>query len=182
MKKLFLNLVQLLFILSFSESRDLYVSKGHNYETDSYLLFDEFNDTLDTPGRYANAKHAQYYPACDAVDLGENGPILGAKFTQEAWISRARDNFLNGKKLQLIMGHNHVDAIGSDTDSPARAAALPAGGGSAVSNPNCSSNCQEAPNIKLYWSKGIVYGFGAGDSRIVVEAVSYTHLTLPTKA
>ena len=169
MKKLFLNLVQLLFILSFSESRDLYVSKGHNYETDSCLLFDEFNDTLDTPGRYANAKHAQYYPACDAVDLGENGPILGTNFTQEAWISRARDNFLNGKKLQLIMGYNHVDAIGSDGDSPARAAALPAGGGSAVSNPNCSSNCQEAPNIKLYWSKGIVYGFGAGDSRIVVE-------------
>ena len=158
MKKLFLNLVQLLFILSFSESRDLYVSKGHNYETDSCLLFDEFNDTLDTPGRYANAKHAQYYPACDAVDLGENGPILGTNFTQEAWISRARDNFLNGKKLQLIMGHNHVDAIGSDGDSPARAAALPAGGG-----------IQEAPNIKLYWSKGIVYGFGAGDSRIVVE-------------
>ena len=129
MKKLFLNLVKLLFILSFSESRDLYVSKGHNYETDSYLLFDEFNDTLDTPGRYANAKHAQYYPACDAVDLGENGPILGTNFTQEAWISRARDNFLNGKKLQLIMGYNHVDAIGSDGDSPARAAALPAGGG-----------------------------------------------------
>ena len=56
-------------------ARDLYVSKSalEQYETDDYLLFDAFNDTLEA----RHSTHPDYNPGLDAVDLGENGPILG---------------------------------------------------------------------------------------------------------
>ena len=80
MIKLFIILCSLLC------ARDLYVSKSAlaQYETDDYLLFDRFNDSLEAPHK----THPMYNPAKDAVDLGENGPILGPHFTQEAWIYR----------------------------------------------------------------------------------------------
>jgi hypothetical protein len=67
-------------------AREIYVSKSAlaQYETDDYLLFDAFNDTLEA----RHKTHPDYHPALDAVALGENGPILGPYFTQEAWIYR----------------------------------------------------------------------------------------------
>ena len=93
-------------------ARDLYVSKSAlaQYETDDYLLFDTFNDSLEAPHK----THPMYNPAKDAVDLGENGPILGPNFTQEAWIYRP------GKQPDpawgLIMGYTPLDEPPDDDD------------------------------------------------------------------
>ena len=84
-------------IFSFLSARDIYVSKASlsQYEKDDYLLFDSFNDTLEA----AHSRHPDYYPSVDAVDLGENGPILGPYFTQEVWIYRP------GKQADTEWGH-----------------------------------------------------------------------------
>ena len=65
-------------------ARDLYVSKSalEQYETDDYLLFDGFNDTLEA----LHSTHPNYDPAWDAIDLGKDGPIPGEQFTLEARI------------------------------------------------------------------------------------------------
>ena len=84
-------------IFSFLSARDIYVSKASlsQYEKDDYLLFDSFNDTLEA----AHSRHPNYYPAVDAVDLGENGPILGPNFTQEVRI------FTDKGRLDPDWGH-----------------------------------------------------------------------------
>ena len=75
-------------VYSFLFARDIYVSKAalEHYETDDYLLFDTYNDTMEAP----HPSHPDYYPAVDAVDLGNDAPILGPNFTQEVRIYRER--------------------------------------------------------------------------------------------
>jgi len=136
-------------------ARDLYVSKSAlaQYETDDYLLFDRFNDSLEAPHK----THPNYNPAKDAVDLGENGPILGPNFTQEAWIYRP------GKQPDpawgLIMGYSPLVESQDTSDSPTRAMA------------GQDSN-KEAPFIWKFEENGIRYGFGSGDRRNYVNVDS----------
>ena len=93
------NVHPILFALMFSflSARDLYVSKASlaQYEKDDYLLFDVYNDTLES----SHSSHPDYYPAYDAVDLGNDGPILGSTFTQEVKI------FIENKRLDPDWGH-----------------------------------------------------------------------------
>ena len=65
-------------------ARDLYVSKSAlaQYETDDYLLFDSFNDTLEA----LHSQHPMWAPGIDAVDQGNDARILGPNFTQEVRI------------------------------------------------------------------------------------------------
>ena len=69
------DLILFALMFSFLSARDLYVSKASlaQYEKDDYLLFDVYNDTLES----SHSSHPDYYPAYDAVDLGNDGPILG---------------------------------------------------------------------------------------------------------
>ena len=90
-------------------ARDLYVSKSalEQYETDDYLLFDAFNDTLEA----LHKTHPMYDPAWDAIDLGKDGPIPGEQFTLEARI------YQDGRTTPAwghIMGYQPVDIEGLD--------------------------------------------------------------------
>jgi len=135
-------------IFSFLSARDIYVSKASlsQYEKDDYLLFDSFNDTLEA----AHSRHPNYYPAVDAVDLGENGPILGPNFTQEVRI------FTDKGRLDPDWGHimgytpQTLPPNDDDSDSPARTVA------------GKDAN-KEAPSIWKYEGNKIRYGFGSGD-------------------
>ena len=139
-------------------ARDLYVSKSalEQYETDDYLLFDAFNDTLEA----RHSTHPDYNPGLDAVDLGENGPILGPYFTQEVWIYRP------GKQPDAPWGHimgytpRTLPPNDDDSDSPARTVA------------GKDAN-KESPFIWKYGENSIRYGFGSGDRRnyVTVEGV-----------
>ena len=60
------------------------MSLKENYDTDNYLLFDTYNDTIEQP----HPSHKNYYPAVDAVVLRDGGPVLGPHFTQEVMIYR----------------------------------------------------------------------------------------------
>ena len=75
-------------LITIVNGRDIYVSKAEreNYETDDYLLFDTYNDTMES----LHPPHPSYYPAWDAVVLGDEGPVLGQLFTQEVMISREK--------------------------------------------------------------------------------------------
>jgi len=87
-------------------ARDLYVSKKQ-YETDDYLLFDAFNDTLEA----LHSSHPDYSPAFDAIDLGKDGPKVGEEFTLEARI------YQDGRTTPSwghIMGYQPVDNEGLD--------------------------------------------------------------------
>ena len=55
------------------------------YETDDYLLFDVFDVNNEQLWREYVWPHG-YYKNTDVVDLTDSAPILGAQFTQEAWI------------------------------------------------------------------------------------------------
>ena len=140
-------------------ARELYVSKSalEQYETDDYLLFDAFNDTLES----RHSTHPDYNPALDAVDLGENGPILGPYFTQEAWIYRP------GKQPDTPWGHimgytpQTLPPNDDDSDSPGRR--------TAVAGKDAK---KEAPFIWKYEENSIRYGFGSGDQRNYVEVDS----------
>jgi len=90
-------------------ARDLYVSKSalEQYETDDYLLFDAFNDTLEE----LHSWHPDYSPAFDAIDLGKDGPKVGEQFTLEARI------YQDGRTTPSwghIMGYQPVDNEGLD--------------------------------------------------------------------
>jgi len=90
-------------------ARDLYVSKSalEQYETDDYLLFDAFNDTLEA----LHSSHPDYSPAFDAIDLGKDGPKVGEEFTLEARI------YQDGRTTPSwghIMGYQPVDNEGLD--------------------------------------------------------------------
>jgi len=90
-------------------ARDLYVSKSalEQYETDDYLLFDAFSDTLEA----LHSTHPDYSPAIDAIDLGKNGPKVGEQFTLEARI------YQDGRRdppWGIIMGYQPVDKEGLD--------------------------------------------------------------------
>ena len=91
------DLILFALMFSFLSARDLYVSKASlaQYEKDDYLLFDVYNDTLES----SHSSHPDYYPAYDAVDLGNDGPILGSTFTQEVKI------FIENKRLDPPWGH-----------------------------------------------------------------------------
>ena len=90
-------------------ARDLYVSKSalEQYETDDYLLFDFFSDTLEA----LHSTHPDYLPAVDAIDLGKDGPKVGEQFTLEARI------YQDGRTTPpwgTIMGYQPVDKEGLD--------------------------------------------------------------------
>jgi len=90
-------------------ARDLYVSKSalEQYETDDYLLFDFFSDTLEA----LHSTHPDYSPAIDAIDLGKDGPKVGEQFTLEARI------YQDGRTTPpwgIIMGYQPVDKEGLD--------------------------------------------------------------------
>ena len=78
------NIIIIFALITILNGRDLYVSKTRQYETNDYLLFDTYNDTIEQP----HPSHPNYYPAVDAVVLGNDGPILGPHFTQEVMIYR----------------------------------------------------------------------------------------------
>jgi len=90
-------------------ARDLYVSKSalEQYETDDYLLFDFFSDTLE-------AFHSTSDPiAIDVIDLGKDGPKVGEQFTLEVRI------YQDGRHTPPwghIMGYQPVDKEGLDAD------------------------------------------------------------------
>ena len=67
--------ITLLFSSALLIADDLIVDKKalSQYKTDDHLLFDSYNSNSDKK-------------CCDEVDLSDNAPILGAQFTQEAWI------------------------------------------------------------------------------------------------
>ena len=70
-----LILLPLILIVSIVNAGDLIVDKNSlsQYETDDHLLFDVYNSN--------NIREC-----CDEVDLSDSAPILGAQFTQEAWV------------------------------------------------------------------------------------------------
>ena len=69
-------------LITIVNARDIYVSKTEKYDTDDYLLFDTYNDTIES----LHPPHPNYYPAVDAVVLRDGGPVLGPHFTQEVMI------------------------------------------------------------------------------------------------
>ena len=154
-------------IFSFLSARDIYVSKASlsQYEKDDYLLFDSFNDTLEA----AHSRHPNYYPAVDAVDLGENGPILGPNFTQEVRI------FTDKGRLDPDWGHimgytpQTLPPNDDDSDSPARTVA------------GKDAN-KEAPSIWKYEGNKIRYGFGSGDRWNYAYVDSVNPVRLPISA
>jgi len=142
-------------VYSFLFARDIYVSKAAlaQYETDDYLLFDAYNDTLEAP----HSGHPMYSPAIDAVDLGNDAPILGPNFTQEVRIYRDRGNV--DPPWGHIMGFMPQDDSGTSDDPNPNRITGPLGP-------------QEAPFIWKYDYNGIRYGFGSGDSRNYVDVDS----------
>ena len=90
--------ITLLFSSALLIADDLIVDKKalSQYKTDDHLLFDPFNSNSDKE-------------CCDEVDLSDNAPILGAQFTQEAWIW-ADDK---GAQHRKIMG-----SAGTSTSPP----------------------------------------------------------------
>ena len=136
--------------------RDIYVSKAalKDYETDDYLLFDTYNDTIEQP----HPTHPSYYPAVDAVVLGDDGPILGPHFTQEVMIYRERKRI--DADWGFIMGYvPQEDTGGIDPENPGRITG--------------SINNQKAPYIWKAYGDDIEYGFGSGDNNnyVLVEDV-----------
>ena len=91
-------LLPLILLVSYVNADDLIVDKKalSQYKTDDHLLFDAYNSN-------SNKK------CCDEVDLSDNAPILGAQFTQEAWIW-ADDK---GAQHRKIMG-----SAGTSTSPP----------------------------------------------------------------
>ena len=125
MKKLIIILILSSVTTIFAD--DLIVDKKalSQYKTDDHLLFDVYNSNSDKK-------------CCDEVDLSDNAPILGAQFTQEAWIW-ADDK---GAQHRKIMG-----SAGTSTSPPK----------------------DRSPTISYHYNENNDY-----------NAVSYTHLTLPT--
>jgi len=97
-KKNIIVLLPLILLVSYVNADDLIVDKKalSQYKTDDHLLFDPFNSNSDKK-------------CCDEVDLSDNAPILGAQFTQEAWIW-ADDK---GAQHRKIMG-----SAGTSTSPP----------------------------------------------------------------
>ena len=85
-------------LITIVNARDIYVSKTENYDTDNYLLFDTYNDTIEQP----HPSHPSYYPAVDAVVLRDGGPVLGPHFTQEVMIYREHKRIDANWGLSLI--------------------------------------------------------------------------------
>jgi len=139
-------------VYSFLFARDIYVSKAalEHYETDDYLLFDTYNDTMEAP----HSGHPDYSPAIDAVDLGNDAPILGPNFTQEVRIYRDRGRV--DPPWGHLMGYMPQDDSGTIDDPNPNRITGPIGP-------------QEAPFIWKLDGNGIKYGFGSGDSRNYVE-------------
>ena len=148
-------------LITIVNGRDIYVSKAEreNYETDDYLLFDTYNDTMES----LHPPHPSYYPAWDAVVLGDEGPVLGQFFTQEVMIYRERKRVDWG--WGFLMGHEPQEDQGGgvDPNNPGRVA------GNVME--------QAAPHIYKANVNGsgssIRYGFGSGDSDnfVIVEDV-----------
>jgi len=140
-------------LITIVNGRDLYVSKAarENYETDDYLLFDTYNDTMES----LHPPHPSYYPAWDAVVLGDEGPVLGSTFTQEVMIYREQKRVDWG--WGFLMGHEPQEDQGLDLDNPTR---------------GTNFQTQAAPHIYKAVVDGSVpsiqYGFGSGDSYNVV--------------
>ena len=107
-----LRIITRIFIIlcTIVSARDLYVSKSalEQYETDDYLLFDAFNDTLEA----LHSSHPDYSPAIDAIDLGKEGPIVGEQFTLEARIYQ--NGRPPGPSWGHIMGYQPIDYEGLD--------------------------------------------------------------------
>ncbi len=123
------------------------------YETNDYLLFDAFNDTLEA----LHSQHPMWAPGIDAVDLGNDAPILGPNFTQEVRIYRDRGRV--DPPWGHLMGYMPQDDSGTiDDPDPGR-----------ITGP---IGPQEAPFIWKYDYNGIRYGFGSGDSRNYVDVDS----------
>ena len=104
-------------LVTIVNGRDIYVSKAalKDYERDDYLLFDTYNDTIEQP----HPTHPSYYPAVDAVVLGDDGPILGPHFTQEVMIYRERKRI--DADWGFIMGYvPQEDTGGIDPENPGR--------------------------------------------------------------
>tara|TARA_B100001758_G_scaffold33599_1_gene24811 strand:+ start:1606 stop:5766 length:4161 start_codon:yes stop_codon:yes gene_type:complete len=143
-------------LITIVNGRDIYVSKAEreNYETDDYLLFDTYNDTMES----LHPPHPSYYPAWDAVVLGDEGPVLGQFFTQEVMIYREKKRVDWG--WGFLMGHEPQEDQGGGVD--------PNNPGRVVGN----VNEQAAPHIYKANVNGsgssIQYGFGSGDSYNVV--------------
>ncbi len=148
-------------LITIVNGRDIYVSKAalKNYETDDYLLFDTYNDTMES----LHPPHPSYYPAWDAVVLGDEGPVLGPIFTQEVMIYREKKRVDWG--WGFLMGHEPQEDQGGgvDPNNPGRVA------GNVME--------QAAPHIYKANVNGsgssIRYGFGSGDSDnfVIVEDV-----------
>lgn len=148
-------------LITIVNGRDIYVSKAEreNYETDDYLLFDTYNDTMES----LHPPHPSYYPAWDAVVLGDEGPVLGQFFTQEVMIYREKKRVDWG--WGFLMGHEPQEDQGGgvDPNNPGRVA------GNVME--------QAAPHIYKANVNGsgssIRYGFGSGDSDnfVIVEDV-----------
>ena len=149
-------------LITFVNGRDIYVSKAalKNYETDDYLLFDTYNDTIEQP----YPSHPNYYPAVDAVVLGDGGPILGPHFTQEVMIYR--ENKRIDADWGFIMGYVPQEDQG--------------GGGVNPDNPGRitgSTNHQKAPYIWKANGDDIEYGFVSGHSNnYVLVELSLIHI------
>ncbi len=143
-------------LVTIVNGRDIYVSKAalKDYERDDYLLFDTYNDTIEQP----HPTHPSYYPAVDAVVLGDDGPILGPHFTQEVMIYRERKRI--DADWGFIMGYvPQEDTGGIDPENPGRITG--------------SINNQKAPYIWKAYGDDIEYGFGSGDNNnyVLVEDV-----------
>ena len=132
-------------LITIVNARDIYVSKTENYDTDNYLLFDTYNDTIEQP----HPSHKNYYPAVDAVVLRDGGPVLGPHFTQEVMIYREQKRI--DANWGFIMGYvPQEDQGGVDPNNPGRITG--------------SMNNQKAPYIWKANGDDIEYGFGSGDN------------------
>ena len=140
-------------LITIVNARDIYVSKTEKYDTDDYLLFDTYNDTIES----LHPPHPSYYPAWDAVVLRDGGPVLGPHFTQEVMIYREKKRVDWG--WGFLMGHEpQEDQGGVDPNNSGRVTG------------NVTE--QAAPHIYKANVNGsgssIQYGFGSGDSYNVV--------------
>ena len=139
----------LILVYSSLIGKNLYVSKSaqKQYEKDNYLLFDIFNDTLE----YAHSSHPNYQPAKDAVVLGDDGPVLGAEFTQEVkiYIEKKRQD----SQWASLMGY-----VPFEVPEPSRNGDLRRMSESVT----ISVPSKQAPFIYRASPYGIQYGFGDG--------------------
>ena len=132
-------------LITIVNARDIYVSKTEKYDTDDYLLFDTYNDTIES----LHPPHPNYYPAVDAVVLRDGGPVLGPHFTQEVMIYREHKRI--DANWGFIMGYvPQEDQGGVGPNNPGRITG--------------SMNNQKAPYIWKANGDDIEYGFGSGDN------------------